>query len=530
MKNIGRRGGYFINWLYLTNEQAVKTAICKEEIFCTFSIHIIYIGHFLTFLKKLSYLFPNSDFSVIFIPGVKVTLRETSPIMEGYLFQKGKYMTKKFGLSVVAATLLASGVQAAEVSAPHNNVSFWGGVSASLTNQSENIQGNGETTDNNYFCLDTAVIGATVKADESNPFGGTVVAGNFAVKTVTGAKVVVKDPVTGESNFRTWLAHIDYIPVSNLMVNAGLLWQNFGEKPVDALNPHMTRTTDFVFQPVAMAGLRLTYDLGMAKVYAGLNDGSVLGGSHVATHLDVQNTSQKGFVNVVATNFSNTGTDGKNTGALDDNENATTTSGMELGVHVNLDPADVGVNYFSQNGDGMSTINLNAKEKMTGFDIGFGYNMHAAKTAVTANTVKAAYDLNDSQVNTIVDSVLGLTPGTAAAAGISESNPVAAVSDLSVNSMELRANVKVADNINIPVRYESTAIKLDNDSSIDATATDIEFVVNSLTITPTYNPTPASFIRAELVMTNSDEDVFVDADGEITDTRQTIALEFGVLF
>jgi hypothetical protein len=450
-----------------------------------------------------------------------------------------KYMTKKFGLSVVAATLLASGVQAAEVSAPHNNVSFWGGISASLTSQTENMQGNSETKDGDYFCLDTAVIGATVKADESNPFGGTVVAGNFAVKTVTGAKVVVKDPVTGESNFRTWLAHIDYIPVSNLMVNAGLLWQNFGEKPVDALNPHMTRTTDFVFQPVAMAGLRLTYDLGMAKVYAGLNDGSVLGGSHRGTSIGDINEGQAGLINQVATSFDNTQ---YGAGAAVGSDKVTTsTSGMEAGVHVGLeDLADIGVNYFSQSGDALSTMNASVTEKMTGFDIGLEVNQH---TAVTMASAEAALDLN-GVVGDPTDSAFKNSAGVEAfivanapvwltdygtADGAYLATTAAAAYDLSVNSMKLSANIKLADNLSIPVRYDTSTISLEAQQTATELAVD-SYTINAITVTPTFNPTPASFVRAEICMTTSNEDAFADMDGKATDSRSTYALEFGVLF
>lgn len=447
-------------------------------------------------------------------------------------------MTRKFGLSVVAATLLATGVQAAEVTAPHNNLSVWGGVSASLTNQTENMQGNSETTDTNYFCLDTAVIGATVKADDTNQFGGTVVAGNFAVKTVTGARVIVKDPVTGESNFRTWLAHIDYTPVSNLMVNAGLLWQNFGEKPVDALNPHMTRTTDFVFQPVAMAGLRLGYDLGMAKVYAGLNDGSVLGGSHRGTSIGNINGSQAGFINQVATSFDN---QQYSTGAAVGNDDVTTsTSGMELGAMIDVGAADVGLNYFSQSGDALSTMNASVKEKMTGFDVAFEMNQHSAVTMVSA---EAAMDLYMSTAGTAAGAGAvfkdAATVGTAATNagwvaaygtyGNSLESTAAAAYDLTVNSMKLSANIKIADNISIPVRYDTSTITLDAQQTATALAVD-SYTISALTVTPTYNPTPASFVRAEIVSTSSNEDAFVDSDGKATDSRMTMALEFGVLF
>ncbi len=424
-----------------------------------------------------------------------------------YLFQKGKYMTKKFGLSVAAAALLATSIQAAEVSAPHNNLTLWGGVSASLTSQSENIQGNTKTADNDYFCLDTAVIGATVKVDDNNPFGGTVVAGNFAVKTVTGAKVVLGDPVTeSKSNFRVWLGHIDYTPVSNVMVNAGLLWQNFGEKPVDALNAHMTRTTDFVFQPVAMAGLRVSYDAGMAKVYAGLNDGSVLGGSHTATTVDVANAdpAQKGLINTIATSFDNQG----GTGSQDSETVDAATSGMEAGVHVGLDQADIGLNYFAHNGDGMSTLNASATEKLTGFDVGFEYNTHHSTVMASGYTA---------------DALLGTALATSAGA---------AAYDLDVNSMQLKANIKLAENISMPVRYEMTTIALGESQSGLKVPGDLdELDVNSLTITPTYNPTASSFIRAEIVSTSSKDEIFVSGKNDKPEkTRSTVALEFGLLF
>lgn len=441
-------------------------------------------------------------------------------------------MTRKFGLSVVAATLLATGVQAAEVTAPHNNLSVWGGVSASLTNQSENMAGNSETTDTSYFCLDTAVIGATVKADDANQFGGTVVAGNFAVKTVTGAKVIVKDPVTGESNFRVWLGHIDYTPVSNLMVNAGLLWQNFGEKPVDALNPHMTRTTDFVFQPVAMAGLRLGYDLGMAKVYAGLNDGSVLGGSHAGTSIDNLNGGQAGFINKVATSFGNT-----QFTADPAYGDATTakTSGMELGAMIDAGVADVGLNYFSQSGDALSTMNASVKEKLTGFDVALEMNTHAAKTTVSAEAALDIYMESETAGDHFKDAAGVALAATNAGwlAAYSDdgslSTVAAAAYDLTVSSMKLSANIKLADNLSIPVRYDTSTITLDSQDAATDLAVD-SYTISAITITPTYNPTPASFVRAEICMTSSNEDAFADSDGKPTDSRSTMALEFGVLF
>lgn len=83
--------------------------------------------------------------------------------------------------------------------------------------------------------------------------------------------------------------------------------------------------------------------------------------------------------------------------------------------------------------------------------------------------------------------------------------------------------------IQIPVRIEYADAKK---SLLIPTIADTENSnsVWTFTITPTYNPTKNTFIRAEVSYVNSDKKIFVNDKQNLKDSRTTGAVELGFLF
>jgi hypothetical protein len=276
------------------------------------------------------------------------------------------------------------------------------------------------------------------------------------------------DPTIGGDNYRPWLAYGSYMPVENLTVDAGLLWHKFGDAPPSILNTHVTRPVAFLAQPVAFAGGRVSYDAGIANFYAGYNDGSAL--DHVGIPDPTDPANEIGDV----VNF----------GSKAGNEYA-----YEVGASAKVaDMFDVAVNYFNYD-EGYDTINASV-----------GIEIEKFHAKVEANFVSADED-----------NMLATSLGTLTA------------DDDTATTYLVYASYQFTDTFKLPVRVEFVD---DNDSFI--------YLYDgwNVTITPTYNPTPNSFIRLEGVYASDDDDMFADDDGVPyeEDTRTSVILEFGFLF
>ncbi|MBX0313142.1 MAG: porin, partial [Sulfurihydrogenibium sp.] len=134
------------------------------------------------------------------------------------------------------------------------------------------------------FSVNNVIIGLTKPAQDGG-IGFTAAFGSWEAPTVVASSKVVNNVnITNSVNnttvkeligygkttdFKPWLAFVTYKPVAGLTLDAGLLWTNFGERPVTILNPHITRGVLFTANPVLLEGARGTYDTGVAKVYVG---------------------------------------------------------------------------------------------------------------------------------------------------------------------------------------------------------------------------------------------------------------------
>jgi len=201
-------------------------------------------------------------------------------------------MKKVVGLAA-AGLLAVSAANAGQITVANTDITLFGGVSASY-----NIQNNDHAIvktpfSKDSFSVNNVIVGLTKPAQDGG-IGFTAAFGSFEAPTVVASPDVVNGKnrvetgtnlVAGSINvnakgtdligygkttdFKPWLAFVTYKPVAGLSLDAGLLWTNFGEKPVTILNPHITRGVLFTANPVLLTGARGTYDAGVAKVYVG---------------------------------------------------------------------------------------------------------------------------------------------------------------------------------------------------------------------------------------------------------------------
>ncbi len=191
-------------------------------------------------------------------------------------------MKKVLGLA--AAGLLAAGIaNAGTLTVANSDIVLYGGVSASYDWQDTDHKpaGDGQSDQNDTFRVSSFAIGLMKKATPNSPIGFNAAFANFAVPTVVASPEFVNNKgliVYGKtSEFKPWLAYATIAPVEGLYIDAGLLWSKYGEAPLTILNRHYNRGALFVlFNPVLFAGARATYDLGIAQVYAGYNQGGGL--------------------------------------------------------------------------------------------------------------------------------------------------------------------------------------------------------------------------------------------------------------
>jgi hypothetical protein len=190
-------------------------------------------------------------------------------------------MKKLVGLA--AAGLLAAGIaNAGTLTVANSDIVLYGGVSASYDWQdTDHKPAPAPSKYNDTFRVSSFAIGLMKKADANSPIGFNAAFASFAVPTVVASPEFVNDnnliKYGKTSEFKPWLAYATIAPVEGLSIDAGLLWSKYGEAPLTILNRHYNRGALFVlFKPVLFAGARATYDLGIAEVYAGYNQGGGL--------------------------------------------------------------------------------------------------------------------------------------------------------------------------------------------------------------------------------------------------------------
>ena len=185
-------------------------------------------------------------------------------------------MKKVLGLA--AAGLLAAGAaQAGTLTVANSDIVLYGGVSASYDWQ-DNDFANFRNNDN--FHVSTFAIGLMKKADANSPIGFNAAFASFEVPTVIASSKVINDNQLIEwgktTDFKPWLAYVTIAPIEGLSIDAGLLWNKFGEAPLTILNRNYNRGILFTGHPVLYAGARANYDAGIAQVYVGYNQGGGL--------------------------------------------------------------------------------------------------------------------------------------------------------------------------------------------------------------------------------------------------------------
>ena len=202
-------------------------------------------------------------------------------------------MKKVLGLA--AAGLLAAGAaQAGTLTVANSDITLYGGVSAAFdyTNADHVAAENNKLARKGNFHVTTFAVGLMKKADPNkNPIGFNAAFASFDAPTVFASSNVVNNAGGAgkglikygqTTDFKPWLAYVTIAPVEGLSVDAGLLWNKFGEAPLTILNKNYTRGILFTGHPVAYAGARVNYDAGVAKVYVGYNQGLGLRQGNVA--------------------------------------------------------------------------------------------------------------------------------------------------------------------------------------------------------------------------------------------------------
>lgn len=200
-------------------------------------------------------------------------------------------MKKVVGLAA-AGLLAVSAANAGNLTIANTDMVLFGGVSAGFTWQSADRHDGvcGSTpacgiglAQKDYFSVNTFAIGLTKPATENSPLGFTAALASFEVpvifassQVVNSAKLIAHGNGETAGSFKPWLAFLSWMPVPGLTIDAGLLWDQFGERALTILNPNIHRGIVFTAHPVLFAGARATYDLGGAKVYIGYNQGGGL--------------------------------------------------------------------------------------------------------------------------------------------------------------------------------------------------------------------------------------------------------------
>jgi len=347
---------------------------------------------------------------------------------------------------VVAGLMVATGLSianAGQITVANTDLTLYGGVSAGYNAQNNDLPMN---TPGDSFNVNTFAVGLTKPAKNAGEVGFNAIFASFEVPTVVASSKAVNDVgIFGygkTTDFKPALAYVTYMPVANLSIDAGLLWQNFGEKPVTILNPNISRGVLFTSQPIVLEGARASYDAGIVKVYAGAGKTDKVLGL----------TPAKSYVEAGITGKVNAGLP------------------IELGLHT-----------YNESG---------------------GRDIYVATAGADLGIVKAGLDIEyikaDDKIKAQNDNAYGIA---------------------------LNLEAKPMSNVSLPVRLEYANAK---QSGL--------FIGNgyvwTATITPTYNPTKNTFIRAEVSYAKSSGNTpwFTNDNGESKTSRTTGAIELGFLY
>jgi len=416
-------------------------------------------------------------------------------------------MKKVVGLAA-AGLLAVSAANAGQITVANTDITLFGGVSASYNAQNNDhaLRGtNGFQKDS--FSVNNVIVGLTKPAQDGG-IGFTAAFGSWEAPTVVASSDVVNDKAGNGANkllgygkttdFKPWLAFVTYKPVAGLSLDAGLLWTNFGERPVTILNPHITRGVLFTANPVLLTGARGTYDAGVAKVYVGAGkagDYQLMGPVY-----------KDGIVKLGGYTFKNK-----------------YSNYIEAGVTSNLKqfglPVDVGLHTYNENG------NRDIYALTVGGDLGI------VSLGLEVDYFKADDGLKKAW-NKFLTDVIGSSYSASSnawgAALCANVKPVAGV--------QVPVRIEYADNkdtILIPTIAAAGLVTPSNAGNYSAAKK-----VWTFTITPTYNPTKNTFLRAEIsyakasgsVTPNTSGFLFVNDKGEAKTSRTTGAVELGFLF
>jgi hypothetical protein len=346
------------------------------------------------------------------------------------------------------------------------------------------------------FSVNNVIVGLTKPAQDGG-IGFTAAFGSWEAPTVVASSDVVNDkegngakPLVGygkTTDFKPWLAFVTYKPVAGLTLDAGLLWTNFGERPVTILNPHITRGVLFTANPALLTGARGTYDAGVAKVYVG------------AGKAGTYQLMGPAYTDVVGSNYNNY---------------------IEAGITSNLKqfglPVDVGLHTYNENG------NRDIYALTVGGDLGIvslGLEVDYFKAD---DGLKKAWNRFTGGVSTSSNAW-----GAALCANV---KPVAGV--------QVPVRIEYADNKDTILIPAIAAASLVNPNNAGTTNYLAPKKVWTFTITPTYNPTKNTFLRAEISYAKASGNafngtsgyLFVNDKGEAKTSRTTGAVELGFLF
>jgi hypothetical protein len=403
-------------------------------------------------------------------------------------------MKKVVGLAA-AGLLAVSAANAGQITVANTDITLFGGVSASYNAQNNDhaIANAGFSKDS--FSVNNVIVGLTKPAQDGG-IGFTAAFGSWEAPTVVASSDVVNDkarnganPLVGygkTTDFKPWLAFVTYKPVAGLTLDAGLLWTNFGERPVTILNPHITRGVLFTANPVLLTGARGTYDAGVAKVYVGAGKAG-----------NYQLMGPVYYKSAIVTALAN----------------HTYSNYIEAGITSNLKqfglPVDVGLHTYNENG------NRDIYALTVGGDLGI------VSLGLEVDYFKADDGLKKKWGNNTSSNAWG-------AALCANVKPVAGV--------QVPVRIEYADNkdtILIPAIAAARLASPNNPANYSAAKK-----VWTFTITPTYNPTKNTFLRAEVSYAKSSGNVsagtsgflFINSNKDAKTSRTTGAVELGFLF
>jgi hypothetical protein len=404
-------------------------------------------------------------------------------------FIKGGFTMKKVVGLAAAGLLAASAANAGQITVANTDITLFGGVSASYNAQNNDHALAKTPFSKDSFSVNNVIIGLTKPAQDGG-IGFTAAFGSWEAPTVVASSKVVNDKglvgLDQTTKFRPWLAFVTYKPVAGLSLDAGLLWTNFGERPVTILNPQITRGVLFTANPVLLTGARGTYDAGVAKVYVGAGKA---GNYQLMGPVYYESAIVTALANHAYSNY------------------------IEAGITSNLKqfglPVDVGLHTYNENG------NRDIYAATVGGDLGIvslGLEVDYFKAD---DGLKKAWGTNYSSN----------AWGTALCANV---KPVAGV--------QVPVRIEYADNkdsILIPAIAAARLATPNNSDNYSAAKK-----VWTFTITPTYNPTKNTFLRAEVSYAKSSGNVtpgtsgflFVNDKNDAKTSRTTGAVELGFLF